>query len=76
VPLKAEWEAFELTLREIAALRVGDIIEMPPSILERTRITLNSVPKYEGSVGLDSDRVAVKIVRRLTEENHSHAVNH
>lgn len=75
VPVCAEWDAFELTLREITALRVGDVIEMPASIIDKTRITLNSVPKYEGSVGLDSDRVAVKLSRRLSEENIPHAAN-
>lgn len=75
VPVCAEWDAFELTLREITALRVGDVIEMPASIIDKTRITLNSVPKYEGSVGLDSDRVAVKLNRRISEEPIAHAAN-
>ena len=29
IPARAEWSAFELSLREITQLRVGDVIEMP-----------------------------------------------
>ncbi|PTY08790.1 flagellar motor switch protein FliM [Opitutaceae bacterium EW11] len=68
IPARAEWDAFELTLREITQLRVGDVIEMPPTIVDQTRIALNGTPKFLGTVGLDSDRVAVKITRKLTPE--------
>lgn len=67
IPVRAEWDAFELSLREIAALRVGDVIEMPSGIVEKTRLLLNNTPKYEGTVGIEGDRVAVNLVKKITE---------
>lgn len=73
IPVRAEWDAFDLSLREIVAFKVGDVIEMSPEVLEKTRILMNGAPKYVGSVGLDSDRVAIKLSDRLIEEKNSHA---
>jgi flagellar motor switch protein FliM len=49
---------------------VGDVIEMPANIVDDTRVALNGTPKFVGTVGLDSDRVAVKLTRKISvEEN-------
>jgi flagellar motor switch protein FliM len=72
VPVRAEWDAFQLTVREIASLRVGDVIEMQSSICAETRILLNGSPKFVGTVGLDTDRVAVQLTRKLPSEDKSH----
>ena len=73
VPLRAEWQALELTIREVATLRVGDVIEMRPEICGETLLVLNDLPKFVGTVGLDTDRVAVQITRKLpTSEGSSH----
>jgi flagellar motor switch protein FliM len=73
VPVRAEWDAFELTLREVSNLRVGDVIEMPGSLCAETRVLLNGTPKFVGTVGLDTDRVAVQLTRKLPNEEISHA---
>ncbi len=74
VPVRAEWQALELTLREVASFRVGDVIEMRPEICGETRIVLNDSPKFIGTVGLDTDRVAVQISHKIpSEESLSHA---
>lgn len=65
VPVRAEWEGFEASLREITNLRVGDVLEMPESLLQQTRLLLNGSPKFIGSIGLDTDYVAVQITRKL-----------
>jgi len=72
VPVRAEWEAFELTLREVSSLRVGDVIEMQPTICADTRVLLNGTPKFVGTVGLDTDRVAVQLTRKLHSEESFH----
>lgn len=69
VPIRAEWQAFELTVREIASLRVGDVIEMQPTVCNDTRVLLNGTPKFVGTVGLDSDRVAIQLTRKLPSED-------
>ncbi|HEY9153891.1 MAG TPA: flagellar motor switch protein FliM [Opitutaceae bacterium] len=76
IPARAEWSAFELSLREITQLRVGDVIEMPANIVDETRVCLNGTPKFVGTVGLDSDRVAVKLSRKLTAEEEAAALAH
>lgn len=72
VPMRAEWQAFELTLREITSLRVGDVIEMQPDVCANTRVLLNGTPKFIGTVGLDADRVAVQLTRKIPSEDSSH----
>jgi flagellar motor switch protein FliM len=76
IPTRAEWDAFELSLREITALRVGDVIEMPAGILEQTRVLLNGTPKFIGTVGLDSDRVAVKLAQKISVEETAKEKSH
>jgi flagellar motor switch protein FliM len=68
MPVRAEWDAFEVTLREVTQLRVGDVIEVRPSVCAETRILMNGTPKFIGTVGLDTDRVAVQISRKLPSE--------
>jgi flagellar motor switch protein FliM len=75
VPVRAEWEAFDLTLREITGLRVGDVIEMPTTLMQQTRVLLAGTPKFVGTIGLDTDHVAVQLTRKLPpqEEGINHA---
>ena len=72
VPVRAEWQTLELSLREIISLRVGDVIEMPHAIFSDTRVLLNGIPKFVGTVGLDTDHVAVQITRKLLNEDIPH----
>lgn len=72
VPVRAEWQAFELSLREISNLRVGDVLEMPATHLQETAVLLNGTPKFVGTVGLDTDRVAIKLSRKLPPEDINH----
>jgi flagellar motor switch protein FliM len=65
VPVRAEWSALEINLREITSLRVGDVFELPATIFHETRVLLNGTPKFIGTVGLDADRVAVQLTRKL-----------
>ncbi|RRJ98004.1 flagellar motor switch protein FliM [Opitutaceae bacterium TAV4] len=65
LPVRAEWPVFEASLREIASLRVGDVLELPAGILDDTRVLLAGAEKFTGTVGVEGDRVAVKINRKL-----------
>ena len=73
VPVRAEWSALELSLREITSWRVGDVIELPTSICNETRVLLNGAPKFIGTVGLDTDRVAVQLSRKIPAEESIYA---
>ena len=48
-------------------VRVGDVIEMPAGIVEKTRFLLNNTPKYQGTVGIEGDHVAVNLTKKITE---------
>ncbi|CAM2827541.1 flagellar motor switch protein FliM [Rariglobus hedericola] len=76
LPTHAEWDAFDLSLRELTQLRVGDVLELPVDIVDKTRICLAGVPKFNGTVGLDDDKVVVKISEKLKTEETSHAHAH
>lgn len=73
VPVRAEWQAFEIPLREITCLRVGDVLEMQSTVCAETRVLLNGTPKFIGTVGLDADRVAVQLARKIPSEDSLHA---
>lgn len=72
MPVRAEWQAFELSLREISNLRVGDVLEMPANLLQETAVLLNGTPKFVGTVGLDTDHVVVKLTKKIPQEDTNH----
>ncbi|MET0261538.1 MAG: FliM/FliN family flagellar motor switch protein, partial [Rariglobus sp.] len=76
LPARAEWDAFELSLRDLTRLRVGDVLPLPASIVDRTRVCLAGAPKFTGTVGLDGDRVVVKISDKIKPEESTHAHAH
>ena len=65
MPVCAEWPAFEASLRELMALRPGDLLQLPTRITEETHISLNGSPKFVGQVGLEDDHVAVTITKSI-----------
>lgn len=65
MPVRTEWDAFEIPLREIVSLRVGDVLELPSSLLQQTRVLLNGTPKFIGTVGQEADRVVVQLTRKI-----------
>jgi flagellar motor switch protein FliM len=69
MPVRAEWDALSLSLREVNSLQVGDVVELPSSLMQDTRILLNGSHKFSGTVGLDTDRVAVQITRKISPTN-------
>lgn len=73
VPVRAEWQTLELPVREISSLRVGDVIELPSSICRETRLLLNGCPKFIGTVGLDTDHVAIQLTRKIKAEDNTNA---
>jgi flagellar motor switch protein FliM len=45
------------------------VVELPSSLMQDTRILLNGSHKFSGTVGLDTDRVAVQITRKISPTN-------
>ena len=63
IPVVAEWRLVDTALRDIAALRVGDVIKLPVDILDRTRVLLGGATKFVGTVGIEGEIVAVQLGR-------------
>lgn len=61
VPVRAEWEAGEVTLREVLHWRVGDILALSPEIAEATRVRIADKGKFQGRAGVENERFAVEI---------------
>jgi flagellar motor switch protein FliM len=76
VPVQVEWQLPGIALRECTVLRVGDIIELPISIIDEAAILLNGTKKFQGTVGIEGDHVAVKITRKLGSEDLRPSDNH
>ncbi len=68
IPVSAEWDAGVLTVKEAAHLRPGDVIRFPKDVLSDTHIRLTNTKKFKGEIGLDKNRVAVKISEKLEEK--------
>jgi flagellar motor switch protein FliM len=66
VPVRAEWTVPEMTLRDLARWRVGDLIPMPARLIGETRLLLNGTPKFVGAAGIDGEHFAVQIARAFT----------
>ena len=69
VPLSAEWDAFELTVRDLLALRVDDVIEMPASLIKDTKLRIEDRTCFVGEIGLEGEQVAFEVNETCTEVN-------
>ncbi len=71
--VRAQWNAWEMPLRELLSLRVGDVLELPAEILGDTRLLLENTEKFVGIVGIEGDHVAVKIKQPLFASDRAEA---
>jgi len=68
IPVQAEWDGDSLTTKEVLNLRPGDVIRFPKNVLKNTRVRLSNTVKFTGEIGLENNRVGVKLSRKLEEE--------
>ena len=69
IPIRAEWDADSMSVKEVSHLRPGDVIRFPRTVLNETRIRLANTCKFRGEVGLDNNKVAVRISEKLKKRN-------
>lgn len=63
--ITAQWSLPEKTIAEIAALEPGSLISMPLETLDQTQVCIAGEPRLLGTVGIESDKVAVKIAGEI-----------
>ncbi|MDQ8182339.1 flagellar motor switch protein FliM [Pelagicoccus sp. SDUM812005] len=68
IPVQAEWDGDSLTTKEVLNLRPGDVIRFPKSVLKNTRVRLSNTIKFTGEIGLENNRVGVKLNKKVEEE--------
>ena len=66
VDVSAEWDAFELTLRDLSNLNV-DVIEMSPELLEKTNLRIEGRTCFVGEIGLEGEQVAFQVNESIVE---------
>jgi flagellar motor switch protein FliM len=67
VAVSAEWDAFELSLRDLSNLEVDDVIEMSPSLVEDTKLRIENRTCFIGEIGLEGDQVAFQVNESIAE---------
>ncbi len=65
VPVTAAWPDLELTARDIAALRVGDVLELSPACLDKVSVRLADTPRFRGRLGTRGKHWAVELTEVL-----------
>lgn len=61
VDVSAEWDAFELSLRDVSNLEVGDVIELNPDLLSQTNLRIAGNTCFIGEIGLEGEQVAFQV---------------
>lgn len=65
VTLAAEWSGMEVSVREWAALRPGDVLQLRSDASANVQIRVGAVPKYAGRLGSIDDHLAIEISKLL-----------
>lgn len=65
VRASAEWTLEKLFVSEVVSLKVGDILELPHDIIERTEVKFEGIQKFTGEVGVENGHVAVELKHLL-----------
>ncbi len=63
VPVVADWTVPGITVGDLLRLRVGDVLELPRTTIENTRVCVSNVPRFFGKAGCENSKVAVQIQR-------------
>jgi len=67
VDISVEWDAFQLSVRDLFNLEVDDIIEMNPEIITKTKVRIEDRTCFLGEIGLEGDQVAYQVNECKTE---------
>ena len=67
VQVSAEWDAFELSLRDLTNLDVDDVIEMDSSLIEKTKLRIENRTCFTGEVGLEGEKVAFQVNESIAD---------
>ncbi len=61
VPVSAMWDDLVLTARDVANLKPGDVLPLDPRCVQRVKLRLADMAKFEGSLGTTGGKWAVAV---------------
>jgi flagellar motor switch protein FliM len=67
VGLTANWNGVQMTAREIASLKSGDVVLLDPQLTQELELRLASVPKFHGRLGTRGAKWAVEVTKTLKD---------
>lgn len=65
VPLVAEWQGLELSVRDILALKVGDVLQINRQCAQQVQVRLAEHPKFNGRLGTVAGNWAVELTQPI-----------
>jgi flagellar motor switch protein FliM len=65
VPVTAMWDDVQLTARDIAALKPGDVLPLDPKCTKQVKLRLADMAKFEGQLGTTGCKWAVAVTNVL-----------
>lgn len=68
VPVFAEWKVRKLPLAETLRIGMGDIIELPASLINKASIHLSNLATFTGTVGIQNGNIAIQITGNSQKE--------
>lgn len=71
LPVSAEWHGMEITVREIARLKVGDVLELNPDSVNQVQLRLAGTAKFLGRLGTRDNRWGVEITQVFKSERNA-----
>lgn len=67
VNLTAQWDGLQMTARELASLKSGDVVLLDPALTQTLQLNLASVPKFSGRLGTRGAKWAVEVTEALND---------
>jgi flagellar motor switch protein FliM len=66
IPVVADWPVASLSLADVARLQTGDFLQLPLTVIDRTRVRLAETTQFVGRAGRENGRVAVQLNNRAS----------
>jgi flagellar motor switch protein FliM len=68
IPLSVEWDACQLSLRDVVGLESGSVVQLSNELLKATYVRLADVTKFVGEIGIENGRLAIRIDQKVSTE--------
>ena len=68
LPMTAEWNGIEITVREAAQLKAGDLLELSPDSVNQVQLRLSGAAKFLGRLGTRDNHWGVEITQIVKSE--------